>query len=163
MPAPTSVTLDLAGCIGCLLLKNDPVHGQVHVYLSGIHVTGLEAAYSSSNGSSCTQGTPLALPLWAYPLNLQCQCDPAQCDPDAATSGVPAAACRPARCCGGRGRGACCCGGRAGAGSGSGVGQQQPLATGAVVEEFGLYLEVRINTPPKKTSANVDRQMTMPC
>ena len=71
VPIPASVTLDLAGCIGCLSLKNDPMHGQVHVYLSDIQITGLEAAYSSSsNGSSGTlQGTPLALPLWAFQFN----------------------------------------------------------------------------------------------
>ena len=33
-PAPaTPGTLDLSGCVGCLVLSNDSIHGQMHIYL----------------------------------------------------------------------------------------------------------------------------------
>ena len=67
VPTPTSVSLDLTGCLGCLSLDNSTTH----VYLANLHLTGLErpaASNSSSNSSisSSGDGTQLSLPLWAF-------------------------------------------------------------------------------------------------
>lgn len=71
LPTPTSVTLDLAGCIGCLSLAD----GKVHIYINNLHLKGLGplthgGASSAQNNSSGTtdisNGAQLSLPLWAF-------------------------------------------------------------------------------------------------
>ena len=66
-PIPTSVVLDLAGCLGCMSLSNR----SAHVYIYDLSLIGLErpAVSSSSNSSSSGDGTQLSLPLWAFQFN----------------------------------------------------------------------------------------------
>ena len=64
---PSPVTLDLAGCIGCMSLYNSAAH----VYLTDLGLTGLERptshnSSSSSSSSSQSGGAQLFLPLWAF-------------------------------------------------------------------------------------------------
>ena len=69
-PIPaTQVTLDLAGCSGCLVLPDSTVH----VYLSDLHLTGLErpAAGNAGSGANYSAGGAAQLPLpswvlWAF-------------------------------------------------------------------------------------------------
>ena len=62
-PPPSPVVLDLSGCIGCVSLM-----GQARVYLTNLHLTGLQRpgpGSSSSNGD----GGHLSSPLWAFQFN----------------------------------------------------------------------------------------------
>ena len=63
VPLQTSVTLDLAGCIGCITLSGNTTH----VYLLNLHLTGLEMRVGGN--SSGVEGAQLVLPLWAFQLN----------------------------------------------------------------------------------------------
>ena len=89
VPIPTSVALDLSGCLGCLALTDS----QVHVYLASIQLTGLaplggpgisnssSGGSSSGNSSSSSSGASLTLPLWAFHFDRssdQVSCLPAQ-------------------------------------------------------------------------------------
>ena len=66
VPPPSSVTLDLAGCLSCISLSNSTAH----VYIFGLSLTGLERpAVSSNSSSSSGNGTQLTLPLWAFQFN----------------------------------------------------------------------------------------------
>ena len=66
-PIPTSVVLDLAGCLGCMSLSNR----SAHVYIYNLSLIGLERPVDSSSGSSSWSGdgTQLSLPLWAFHFN----------------------------------------------------------------------------------------------
>ena len=74
-PPPPSVTLDLSGCIGCVNLT-----GHARVYLTNLHLTGLEqpghgpgpsSSSSRSGGGSQLGNTTSHLPLalWAFQFN----------------------------------------------------------------------------------------------
>ena len=63
VPLQTSVTLDLAGCIGCITLSGNTTH----VYLLNLHLTGLEMRVGGN--SSGVEGAQLVLPLWAFQFN----------------------------------------------------------------------------------------------
>ena len=63
-PIPTSVALDLSGCIGCMSLINR----SAHLYIYDLHLIGLERPVGSSSSSS-GDGTQLSLPLWAFHFN----------------------------------------------------------------------------------------------
>ena len=67
VPIPTSVTLDLAGCLGCM----SPSNSSAHVYINHLHLTGLErpAPVVSSSSSNGSDGTQLSLPLWSFQFN----------------------------------------------------------------------------------------------
>ena len=64
---PSSVTLDLAGCVACLSLANS----NAHVFFSDLHLVGLAhldaagAAQHDANNTGLISGASLALPLWA--------------------------------------------------------------------------------------------------
>ena len=66
-PIPTSVVLDLAGCLGCMSLSNS----SAHVYIIGLCLTGLERPAVGSSGSSSGggDGSHLSFPLWAFQFN----------------------------------------------------------------------------------------------
>ena len=66
-PIPTSVALDLAGCLGCMSLSNR----SAHVYIYDLHLIGLERHVDSNSGSSSWSGDgiQLSLPLWAFHFN----------------------------------------------------------------------------------------------
>ena len=66
-PIPTSVILDLAGCLGCMSLSNS----SAHVYIIGLCLTGLERPAVGSSGSSSGggDGSHLSFPLWAFQFN----------------------------------------------------------------------------------------------
>ena len=63
---PADMTLDLTGCVSCISMADSP---QVHVYLTGVHLTGLQpllggssaAAAAAAAGSGTTPGANLTL------------------------------------------------------------------------------------------------------
>ena len=59
VPPPSNVSLDLAGCMGCISLSNS----DSHVYLINLHLTGLEHSASSYGD---VDGSGTSLPLWAF-------------------------------------------------------------------------------------------------
>ena len=79
VPLPSSVTLDLDGCIGCVSLMDNGVV----IYISNLHLTGLapllaldtlddfNSGRGNRSGSSGSSGSGdlLALPLWAFRFN----------------------------------------------------------------------------------------------
>ena len=89
--APASVTLDFSGCVGCMDLAGGDT---AQVYLSNLHLTGLERPAvgngSSSGGGGVSSGPPgssstdpapaPSLALWAFRFNRTA---------DAAAGGVP--------------------------------------------------------------------------
>ena len=61
LPAPASVTLNLAGCFACISLANTS-----SVYLSNLHLTGLERPVNSSSNSSSGSSSN---GMWAFQFN----------------------------------------------------------------------------------------------
>lgn len=77
VPVPASVSLDLAGCVGCVSLPDLSANNAAHVYINNLYLTGLEqrqvassnGTTSSSNAGSGDGSMLSSLPLWAFQFN----------------------------------------------------------------------------------------------